>query len=259
MTEMLLDPSNLLLLACVGLLAGFVDAIVGGGGLITVPTLLSIGLSPHLTLGTNKLAGSFGSATAAFTYYKKNLFSPKFWLHSFYYSLFGAFVGTVLVNLIQAPWLDKFLPVLIFTVAIYTLFNRLQDIDNHILPQKTPSFLRKQKYQAFLLSFYDGVSGPGTGAFWVISSMRLYKINILLSSGLAKAMNFTSNITALSIFIFFGQVNWVIGFTMGACIMIGAYLGAHSAIRFGGNFIRPIFICVVLIMSLKLGYNAWLA
>lgn len=144
-------------------------------------------------------------------------------------------------------------------MALYTLFNRLHDIDNQTLPAITPDFKFKQKCQAFILGFYDGVSGPGTGAFWVISSMRLYQLNILLASGLAKAMNFTSNITALCVFIYFGQVNWIIGLTMGGCIMIGSYIGAHSAIRFGGKFIRPIFICVVLIMSLKLGYNAWLA
>ncbi|WP_094751990.1 TSUP family transporter [Psychromonas sp. CD1] len=259
MTEILLDPSNLLLLAGVGFFAGFIDAIVGGGGLLTVPALLSIGLSPHLTLGTNKLAASFGSATAALTYFKKNLFDPNFWRHSFYNTLLGALVGTIFINLIQANWLDKFLPVLIFIVALYTLFNRLQDIDNHVLPKKNQSFNFKQRCQAFVLGFYDGAAGPGTGAFWVISSMRLYKINILLASGLAKSMNFTSNITALLIFIYFDQVDWVIGFTMGACIMLGAYIGAHSAIRFGSKFIRPIFICVVLIMSIKLGYSAWFA
>jgi len=91
----------------------------------------------------------------------------------------------------------------------------------------------------------------------MISSVRLYKLNILLASGVAKSMNFTSNFTSLLAFIYFGQVNWTIGFTMGACLMLGAYIGAHSAIRFGGKFIRPIFITIVMIMAIKLGYNAW--
>ena len=116
----------------------------------------------------------------------------------------------------------------------------------------------KQTVQGFILGFYDGSSGPGTGAFWVIANMKLYKLNILLSSGIAKAMNFTSNITSLLVFIAYGQIDWLIGLTMGACLMIGAYIGAHSAIHFGAKFIRPIFILVVVVMAVKLGYSAWL-
>ncbi|HEY7867055.1 MAG TPA: TSUP family transporter, partial [Psychromonas sp.] len=151
----------------------------------------------------------------------------------------------------------KTLPIIILIVAIYTLLNQIHDIDNHQLPENKSIFRIKQIVQGFLLGFYDGSSGPGTGAFWVISNMRLYKLNILLSSGIAKAMNFTSNLTSLSVFICFGQVDWLIGLTMGACLMLGAYIGAHSAIRFGAKFIRPIFILIVVIMSIKLGYDAW--
>lgn len=258
MTELLLDPNSWALLILVGLCAGFIDAIVGGGGLLTVPALLSLGLPAHLTLGTNKLSACFASGTAAFTFFKKQLFKPLFWLQSFYSTFIGALFGTVFVNFISGVWLDKLLPVIILGVALYSLFNRMQDIDNHHLPEKTKRLKIKQRIQGFILGFYDGVSGPGTGAFWVISTMRLYKLNILLASGIAKSMNFTSNLTALAVFIYFGEVNWLIGLTMGSCLMVGAYIGAHSAIHFGAKFIRPIFISVVMIMAIKLGYNAWL-
>lgn len=259
MTEILFDPSSWALLIFVGLSAGFIDAIVGGGGMLTVPTLLSLGLPPHLTLGTNKLSACFASGTAAYTYFKKQLFEPKFWLQSFLGTLIGALIGTICINLIATEWLDKVLPVIILVVALYSLFNRMNDIDNHQLPEKSQALRIKQTLQGFILGFYDGASGPGTGAFWVISTMRLYRLNILLASGIAKSMNFTSNLTALIMFIYFGQVNWLIGLTMGSCLMLGAYIGAHSAIHFGAKFIRPIFITIVLIMAINLGYNAWLS
>ncbi len=257
MTELLLEPSTWLLLISVGLAAGFIDAIVGGGGMLTVPTLLSIGLPAHLTLGTNKLSACFASGTAAYTFFKKQLFTPHFWKHSFYSTLIGAVTGTILINLVATQWLDKLLPLIILVVAIYTLFNRIEDIDNHLLPEKSFLLRTKQIIQGVVLGFYDGFSGPGTGAFWVISNLRLYKLNILLSSGIAKSMNFTSNFTSLLTFLYFGQVNWLIGLSMGLSLMLGAFIGAHSAIHFGAKFIRPIFIGIVVIMAINLGYNAW--
>ena len=257
MTEFALDPNSWMLLALVGLVAGFIDAVVGGGGMLTVPTLLSVGLPPHLTLGTNKLSASFASGTAAFTYFRKKLFDPQFWKHCFYSTFIGALCGTILVNYISTEFLNKFLPLVILAAAIYTLFSRVKEIDNDTLPEQTALLKIKQRIQGFILGFYDGISGPGTGAFWVISNMRLYRLNILLSSGIAKAMNFTSNFVSLLTFIYFGQVNWLIGLTMGACLMLGAFIGAHSAIYFGAKFIRPLFIIIVLIMAINLGYNAW--
>jgi len=257
MTELLLDPSTWALLASVGLLAGFIDAIVGGGGMLTVPALLSLGLPPHLTLGTNKLSACFASGTAAYTYFKKQLFTPRFWKDSLYSTFLGALIGTTLVNFVSSQWLEKLLPIVILIVAIYSLFNRLQEQSGSALPAQNAQLKIKQRLQGFILGFYDGYAGPGTGAFWVISNIRLYKLNILLSSGVAKSMNFTSNFTSLLAFIYFGQVNWIIGLTMGCCLMLGAYIGAHSAIRFGGKFIRPIFITIVMIMAIKLGYSAW--
>lgn len=257
MTEVLIDPSTWVLLVTIGLLAGFIDAIVGGGGMLTVPALLSLGLPPHLTLGTNKLSASFASGTAAYTYFKKQLFAPHFWTNSIYSTCIGAILGTILVNFVSGQWLEKILPIVILIAAIYSLFNRMQEQDGNTLPIHNTQLKMKQRIQGLLLGFYDGYAGPGTGAFWVISNIRLYKLNILLSSGIAKSMNFTSNITSLLAFIYFGQVDWMIGLTMGCCLMIGAYIGAHSAIHFGAKFIRPVFITIVMIMAIKLGYSAW--
>ena len=252
-----LEPATLVILAAVGFIAGFIDAVAGGGGMLTVPALLSLGLPPHIALGTNKLAASFGSSTAAFTYYKKRLFSPELWKHSFIATLIGAACGTLVVDSISTEWLEKALPLIILASAIYTIWHKTPDSDGNVLPKPGKELCRKQWGQGFTIGFYDGVAGPGTGAFWAVSSMALYRINILLASGLSKAMNFVSNFTSLITFAILGHINLVLGLIMGACIMLGAFVGAHSAIRFGAKFIRPVFVTMVSILAIKLAYDAW--
>lgn len=253
----LLEPSVIVILALVAFIAGFVDAVAGGGGMLTVPALLSIGLPPHIALGTNKLAATFASSTAAFTYYKKRIFHPRLWARSFIATLIGAITGTYLVSFISTEWLEKGLPLVILLTAFYTILHKApKNCDQKPLTD-IKHFHPKQYVQGSVLGFYDGVAGPGTGAFWTVSSMALYKFDILKASGLAKAMNFTSNGTSLVTFALLGHIDWLVGLTMGVCLMVGAYVGAHSAIRFGASFIRPVFISVVAVIALKLAYDAW--
>ncbi len=254
-----LDLSLWITLCSVGFIAGLIDAIAGGGGMLTVPTLLTSGLPPHVALGTNKLAASFGSLTASFTFYRKKLFDPKYWKLAIMATAVGAISGTVIVNFLSVEFLDKYIPVLVVLTAMYTLFSRSKINKAHGLPFQTTAIKFKQIMQGLILGFYDGIAGPGTGAFWVSSSNILYKIDILLSSGLARSTNFVSNFFSLLTFIYLGHVNFVLGISMGIFIMLGAWVGAHWAIKFGGKFIRPVFITVVIIMSLNLGYQAWLS
>ena len=250
---------NLWLLICgVGFIAGFIDAIVGGGGMLSVPTLLATGLPPHIVLGTNKLAATFGSSTASYAYYRKQLFNPIFWRLSLIFTAIGAILGACLVNLISTQWLEKALPIIIFTTALYSLFSKSVVNNQRTLPKQCSSLKSKQVLQATTLGFYDGVAGPGTGAFWTASSNFLYKINLLSNLGLARSCNFISNICALIVFLALGQVYLPLGIAMGLFMMLGAWIGAHSAIKFGARFIRPIFITIVIILSIKLAYEAWL-
>lgn len=251
------EPTLLLVLAVVAFIAGFIDAVAGGGGMLTVPTLLSMGLPPHLALGTNKLAATFASSTAAYTYYKKKLFEPKNWYRAFVATLIGATLGTLFVDSISTAWLEKILPLIILAAAMYTVFHKPASLHHNVLPPQCEKFHKKQYAQGLAIGFYDGLAGPGTGAFWTVSSMALYRLNILLASGLSKAMNFTSNLTSLITFAILGHINWTLGLTMGLCLMAGAFVGAHSAIRFGGKFIRPVFVTVVSILAIKLAYQAW--
>ncbi|WP_036798335.1 sulfite exporter TauE/SafE family protein [Photobacterium marinum] len=256
MIEMI-EPGVMIILGLVAFAAGFIDAVAGGGGMLTVPALLSLGLPPHIALGTNKLAATFASSTAAWTYYRKQLFSPAFWRASFLATLCGAIGGTLVVDLISTDWLEKVLPLIILAVAIYTVWHPQPKGKEHKLPEKCRQLTKKQWLQGSTLGFYDGLAGPGTGAFWTVSNMALYRLDILMASGLAKAMNFTSNMTSLITFAVLGHINFALGLTMGLCLMLGAYIGAHSAIRFGAKFIRPVFVTVVIVLAIKLAWQAW--
>ena len=169
----------------------------------------------------------------------------------------GAILGTLAVDAISTDWLRKVLPLIILAAALYTVLHRPHQTEQSVTPEPCPKLHRKQILQGIGLGFYDGLAGPGTGAFWTVSSMALYRFNILLASGLAKAMNLTSNFTSLVTFAVLGHIDWLLGLTMGVCLMAGAYVGAHSAIRFGAPFIRPLFILVVTILAGKLAYDAW--
>lgn len=255
--EPVFDLNLWLTLCSVGFIAGLIDAIAGGGGMLTVPVLLTSGLPPHVALGTNKLAASFGSCTASITFYKKKLFSPSFWQYALYSTAIGAVIGTTAVSFLSTDFLKKYLPVLIVITAIYTLLSKSVVSNVQHLPEKTLTLNIKQIIQGLILGFYDGIAGPGTGAFWTASSTAFYRINILLSSGLARSGNFVSNFCSLLTFIYLGHVNFSLGLSMGFFIMIGAWVGSHFAIKFGSKFIRPVFAIVVICMSINLAYQAW--
>ena len=258
MFELALDPATWALLCAVALAAGFIDAIAGGGGMLTVPALLTAGLPPHLTLGTNKLAASFGSLTASVTYFRKKLFNPRFWAASILATAIGALIGTLVVDYLSIEFLNKLLPVVIILVACYSLFGSLSTTEHNELPELDSKTKIKQWLQGLGLGFFDGLAGPGTGTFWTASNSLLYKMSLLLNCGLARSMNFVSNFISLITFVALGHVNFLLGITMGFFLMLGAWLGAHSAIKFGSKMIRPVFNTVVIVLALKLIYEAYL-
>ncbi|NWD08845.1 TSUP family transporter [Pseudomonas gingeri] len=252
--DLSVDLTTLAILAVVAFIAGFIDAIAGGGGLLTTPALLTAGLPPHLVLGTNKLSSTFGSATASFTFYRRKLFHPHQWKLAIFGTLAGALIGAVTAHFLPAEWLNKMLPVIVFGCGLYLLFGGTPKAP---LDSDAPIRKKWQLPQGFSLGFYDGVAGPGTGAFWTVSSMLLYPIDLVKASGVARSMNFVSNIAALSVFVFSGQVDWIIGLSMGISVMAGAFFGARTAISGGAKFIRPVFITVVLGLTVRLAWQHW--
>jgi uncharacterized membrane protein YfcA len=252
--ELSVDPTTLAVLAVVAFVAGFIDAIAGGGGLLTTPALMTAGLPPHLVLGTNKLSSTFGSATAGFTFYRRKLFHPGQWKRALFGTAVGALLGAVIAQYLPADWINQMLPVVVFGCGLYLLFGGTPKAP---LNSDAPIKEKWQLPQGLTLGFYDGVAGPGTGAFWTVSTLLLYPLDLVKASGVARSMNFVSNAAALSVFICSGQVDWVLGLSMGAALMVGAFLGARTAIKGGSRFIRPVFITVVLCLTVRLAWQHW--
>lgn len=146
----MIEPTMLLVLALVAFVAGFIDAVAGGGGMLTVPALLSLGLPPHIALGTNKLAATFASSTAAFTYYKKRLFKPQCWRRAFVATLFGATLGTLFVDAISTDWLEKGLPLVILAAALYTVFHKTPHSAHQVqYPSLAQNFIKNSTCKAY--------------------------------------------------------------------------------------------------------------
>jgi uncharacterized protein len=247
---------KLALLFVTGLVAGFVDAIAGGGGLITLPVMLSIGLSPEQALGTNKLQATFGSGSAAWHYAQAGTVPISDCARGFLLSLIGAALGTLVVRQIDPTVLRRAIPVLLIAVALYVLLKpRLGAEDLH------PRMTRGSFDLTFglVLGFYDGFLGPGTGTFWTVAFMLGLGFNMTKATGYTKVMNLASNVSSLTIFFLAGSVSLLPGLTMGIGQLIGAKLGSGMVITRGTKFVRPIFITVVLAITLKLLWDAYKA
>jgi hypothetical protein len=237
-----------------GLMAGLVDSIAGGGGLITLPVLLGVGFSPQFALGTNKLQSTFGSGSAMAHFAGAKTVAPGESIAGAVLTAIGAGLGACAVQKLDPGFLRAFIPYLLLTIAIYTILTpRLGRSDIH------PRLPVRLFYPLFgiVLGFYDGFFGPGTGSFWVVALMLGLGYNMTRATGYTKVMNFSSNIVALLIFIVGGHVSYAAGFTMGAGQALGARIGSRLVIRRGTGFIRPVFITMVLALTAKLLYDTY--
>ncbi len=244
-----LDIFTLFLLFLAGGFAGFVDSIAGGGGIITLPALLAVGIPPHQALATNKLQSSFGSFTATLNYAKKGLMNPKELLLGVVFTFIGAVSGAVSVQFFDAKSLEDMIIFMLIIIFIYTLASPNLGSIHTTAKLKKPLF-----YTLFglLIGFYDGFFGPGTGSFWTMALILLLGLDLKAATAETKLFNFTSNIASLIMFIYAGLVLWVAGFVMGVGQIIGAYLGSNLVAKKEVKFIRVFFLIVVGVTILKL-------
>ncbi len=236
----------------VGMLAGFVDSIAGGGGLIALPALLAAGVPPHEALATNKLQSSFGSFTAALNYARHGLVRARFVFTGVVFTLVGAALGAWAVQLFPAGWLKDVVIALLVAMLVYSLARprlgltpggaRLPGGAFHVL-------------FGLLLGFYDGFFGPGTGSFWTMALILLLGLDLKAATARTKIFNFTSNIVALVVFVQAKLVIWPLGLAMGAGQVLGAMVGSGLVKRRDVAFIRPFFLVVVAATILKLVWD----
>lgn len=242
------------LLFLAALAAGFVDSIAGGGGLITIPALLSCGIDPQSTLGTNKLQATFGSGTATWHYAEAGTVELRDCTRSFLVTFVAAALGALAVQQVGPEFLRKAIPILLVVVAVYLVLKpQLGERDLHARMPR-PAF---DLTFGLLIGFYDGFFGPGTGTFWAMAYVLGQGFNLTKATGYTKVMNFASNLSSLLLFILGGKVLFLVGLLMGSGQLLGARLGSRMVITRGTRFIRPVFLTVVFALILKLLFDAY--
>ena len=247
MVEVPLD--TLMLLVAVAGLAGMIDAIAGGGGLLALPAILWAGLPPVQALATNKLQGSFGTLTASYNFIRRGEIDLRRLRIPILMTFIGSASGTLAVQRLGSDLLNQIVPALLIAFALYFLFSpRIGDQDaHHRISHGLFGLLI-----GFSLGFYDGFFGPGTGSFFAAAFVLLLGYNLRRATAGTKVLNFTSNIASLIFFSLAGQVVWQVGLPMGLAQMAGAWIGSHLVIRHGTRLIRPLLVIVSLAISIKL-------
>ncbi len=240
------------LLTLVAFIAGFIDAIAGGGGLLTVPAMLAAGIPPIATLATNKLQSSFSSGTATYSFSRKGMIDWRtYWPQVLVIVVLSA-AGAWAVKSIKTDALDLIVPVLLIAVAAYVLLSpRMTDEDAH-------QRLGKAGYLPVggTIGFYDGFFGPGTGSFFATSLVSLRGFGLIRATAHTKAFNFASNMGSLIVFLIGGNALIMLGLCMAIGSASGAWTGSHTAMRFGAKVIRPVLVTVSLALTAKLLWDA---
>lgn len=239
---------TLIALTFVATIAGFVDALAGGGGLLTLPAMLMANIPPLLTLGTNKLQATAGSLSASVTMIRKGKIHPKQIWRSIVACFVGAVLGAIAVQLSPPDLLTKVIPFLIALIGLYYLF-----APNTGEVKSQPRLNRNQWQYGVspLIGFYDGYLGPGTGMFFALGGITLRGLDMITATANAKLLNFTSNVASLIFFVLGGKVLWSVGLAMMIGQTIGASIGANVAVRGGAKFIRPVIVVMCFAMLAK--------
>ena len=244
-----------ILLFFIAVLAGFVDSIAGGGGLITVPALMAVGLSPAQALATNKLQSTGGSFSASVYFVRRGLVNLKVMRFAIFMTFVGSALGTILVQMIDASVLKQIIPFLLLGIAAYFILSPSA--------RKTETSSARMSLIAFActaglgVGFYDGFFGPGTGSFFAIAFVSLLGYSLTMATAHTKVLNCTSNAASLLFFILGGQVVWAVGGIMLVGQFIGARLGSRMVVKRGQQIIRPMIVIISLLMTGKLMWDEY--
>lgn len=233
-------------------LAGVVDAIGGGGGLISLPAYLIAGLPPHLAVATNKLSSPFGTALATYRFIRAGLVNFKLAVPAILAAIIGSSIGAH-ISLLLPEAVMKYVLVIVLPLSAFLVLNKKlfndEGADTVTLNRRT--YLTATA-AAFIVGIYDGFYGPGTGTFLIIAFTIFAKLDIKTANAQAKVINLTTNVTALSIFLLNGQVLLPLGLVAAFCNMIGGYIGAGLVMKNGSKIVKPSIILVLILLLLKM-------
>lgn len=251
-----LSISTLLILVGIALIAGIIDALAGGGGLITVPVLLLTGMEPAQALATNKLQACAGTLSSSYHFIRRKVVDLKALVPAILTTAIGSVLGTLLVSYLDRSLLFKVIPVILIAVAVFFLFL------HKIQPFISSKIQLKQLPFAFLVGssvgFYDGLVGPGTGSFFTTAYLCFTGASLITATANTKVLNATSNVASLVVFSFTGHVLWGVGLSMAVGQWVGAQIGSRLVVTKGNVLIRPLVIVMCLLISSKLIYENWL-
>lgn len=231
--------------------AGFVDAVAGGGGLISLPAYIFAGVPVHIAYGTNKFANCIGTSVASAKFFKSGHIKIKPAIISAIGALIGSWLGAELVIFLDEKYLKYCLMIILPVVTMFLLFNR-----NFGSEELERVLQNKRLYSlaliiGLIIGAYDGFFGPGTGTFLVLAFTTICGFNMITASGNAKIVNLASNFAALIVYLLNGKVAFAIGIPAAICAVAGNYIGAHLAIKNGSKFIKPIILLVIGLLFIK--------
>ena len=231
----------------VGVVAGFLDTLVGGGGLLAVPALLLSGIPPIYVLGTNKFQGSMGTGIATFLLFRKKKLDWNSVKSLMFASFIGSILGGVIIQFVDTQFLSFVIPIVLVFIAIYFIISPK--------PKSTVSNSKpNKKFELFavpVVGFYDGMFGPGAGSFFAMTGVMLKKLEIIQATILAKPLNFASNIAGFIVFFSFGHIAFLIGLLMMMGQMIGAFFGTHYLLKANPLIIRLLIVIISISMLIK--------
>ncbi|NFH70723.1 sulfite exporter TauE/SafE family protein [Clostridium botulinum] len=244
----------LLIICPLVFLAGIIDAVAGGGGIISLPAYIFAGIPIHMAYGTNKFASCIGTSISSIKFFRSGNIKIKSALLSAAGALIGSWFGAQIVLLLNEKYLNYCLIIILPIVSLFLLFNRNFGVKN-----KKQLSNKKLYILSFiiglLLGAYDGFFGPGTGTFLVICFTGILGFNLITASGNAKIVNLASNFSALIAYILGGKVMFSIGIPAAVCAIAGNYLGAHLAIKNGDKIIKPIIFVAIGLLFIKVIFD----
>lgn len=250
-----LPLSTIAALTGVAFAAGLIDAIAGGGGLLTVPALLTAGLPPHFVFGTNKGSALFGSGAAFWRFARAGLIDGRRARWLFPMGFLGSLGGAALVLLVDPKVLRPVVLVLLVLAGVVVAFVRPRAADENA--PAVPRAMEKAALLSLAIGAYDGFFGPGTGTFLIIAFVTVLQLTLQQASATAKVVNFASNLAAMGLFVVRGLVLWKVSIPMAVGQFLGGSVGAHLAVKGGDRLVRRVVLGVVLALVARLGYDLW--